>query len=1139
MLKYNDIISQLSDSQKIKLLTSVGKLSGNDFKVLGLGGVSVRSMKNYGREIFPRAAALSHSWNEALWNDVARAEAQMIADDGADFVIVPGAKIKFSPYRREISEDPLLASRFSAAHAKAAHDMGIKTALSGYYLTESDVEWMDKEPDQRVINEFFVSPYLNSLLGGSADAVVTDMRALTSSYCASQENAQARIPEDKYLICESADEKNTVDFIARGIICLSASANALESALARYKKLKAAMENGKGITQEQIQNEQQNRTAISIETINEALDKVIGFMRERSSMPTFDARLNKDEIGKRAVVESTVLLKNRNDTLPLSTEDSIALIGGILPDDENGENLLFKFRDTLCKKGYNCIGAELGYDPDNIQNSDMTESALKLALSASVVILFMGFGYENEKDIPLTKTLELPANQLRLADMLVKRNKTVIGVIASGHAPDVAFSHNMSALLLTPHWLRSSASALASILTGEVSPSAKLAYTLYDDSDAAFKKRRIYKEKYGMKSGPFIGYRYYDLAEINVGYPFGHGLSYSEFKYSQIRYDKGSVSFTVENIGHIEASEVVQVYIGRQGSAVLRPKKELCGFTKVKLSPKARKRISIPVEWPAVYQSEKFRTEGGEYEIFVGSSSSDIRLSVTVNVPGEKLTRDGERLIDYIQSVTNVTEDNFTLEAKYCPMNKKSIREYKNLLIGFGALALAASLIVFNSAENLSSIFLGTVAGILAVVAVVFFISEMIDRNRRYENYKSEISKKNAEYFVYAEQVPVLSTDKMFNEEFDTPDEKSDVNSEKSEELLEEEVDKYIDTSFQLKDMAQEIARLFEEKGMRLDAGVADNVAVALTTSKMMIVDGMSSEDFDFFVKILSEYFDTKTYIEKIGSEIKTTSDFFFTLDKSTAFDAHADFVKRAPAMALADASMADEKVYLLGMDGMRPDIMEEFVKPFAGYLTSFKAKNSVQIYNYQGSNVGYMVHKNLKFIIRLADFAPIDMFSDPILRMSTYIRVGFVRCQATSAHAQYHGCNRYQLDYILKKESSAANVSEQVYKKIDKLESFVASHSNYGIGNKLWLALEKQIGLFLSLEWDIKDATDAAITMKLLPTMVVALRNNLKNDDETLGSTLEFIFGEENVSVSTKFINSLQEKYTRMADKFFADKAE
>ena len=526
MFKYNDIISQLSDSQKIRLLTSVGELLGNDFKVLGLGGVTVRSMKNYGREIFPRAAALSHSWNESLWNDVARAEAQMIADDGADLVIVPGAKIKFSPYRREISEDPFLASRFSAAHAKAAHDMGIKTALSGYYLTESDVEWMDKEPDQRVINEFFVSPYLNSLSGGSADAVVTDMRALTSSYCTSQAKAQERIPRDKYIICESADEKNTVDFISRGIICLSASANALESALARYKKLKTAMENGKGITQEQIQNEQNNRTAISTETINEALDKVIGFMRERSSMPTFDARLNKDEIGKRAVVESTVLLKNRNDTLPLSSDKSIALIGGILPDDENGENLLFKFRDTLCEKGYNCIGAELGYDPDNIQNSDMTESALKLALSASVVILFMGFGSENEKDIPLTKTLELPANQLRLADMLVKRNKTVIGVIASGHAPDVEFSHKMAAVLLTPQWLKSSVSALASILTGEVSPSAKLAYTLYDGSDAAFKKRRVYREKYGMKSGPFIGYRYYDLAEINVGYPFGHGLSY-------------------------------------------------------------------------------------------------------------------------------------------------------------------------------------------------------------------------------------------------------------------------------------------------------------------------------------------------------------------------------------------------------------------------------------------------------------------------------------------------------------------------------------------------------------------------------------------------------------------------------------
>ena len=884
------------------------------------------------------------------------------------------------------------------------------------------------------------------------------------------------------------------------------------------------MEKGEGITREHIQNEEKNRTAISPQTIDEALDAVIGFMQARGNAATAAAGLDKDKIGKRAVLESTVLLKNRNKVLPLSKDKSVALIGGILPNDENGDNMLFKFRDMLEERGYNCVGVGLGYDPDNIQKPNMAEAALKLAASASVVIMFMGFGDENEKDIPHTKTLELPANQLHLADMLIKRKKTVIGVIASGHAPDIAFSHNFEALLLTPPWLKSSASALVSLISGEVSPSGKLAYTLYAESDTAFRKSRIYRENYGLKSGPFIGYRYYDVANINIGYPFGHGLSYSEFKYSDIGYSGGSVSFTVENVGRVEAQEIAQIYVGRESSAVLRPAKELCGFAKLKLAPRERKKISIPIKLPEVYQSDKFRTEGGAYKIFVGAGALDIRLSTTINVPGERLARDKERLIDYIQSVTNVTEDDFTLEAKYCPMNKKSFKEHKNLLTGIGALALALSIIIFNSAMEISSIFLGLVSGILTVVAVAFFISEMIERNHRYENYKTEIAKRNAEHFVDAEKISVLSTDRMFNDEFDTHRENNDINPDKAEDLREEEANKHIDTSFKLKDMAKEIALLCEERGMRLESGVADNLAVALVSSKMIIVDGMTSESFNSLLKILSEYFNTKTYADKIENEIKDSADFFFK------FDEHGDFTKRASLLALEDAASADERVYLLGMDDMSAYALEEFTKTFTGYLASSKAKNDVQIYNAQGKNVGYTVHKNLKLIVRLSDSTTVDMVSSSILRMAAYTSVGFVKCQPAEEHAGYHGANRYQLDYIFEKESSAATVSEQVYKKIDKLEGYVASHSSYGIGNKLWLALEKQIGLFLSLECDIKEATDAAVAMKLLPTMAGALKNNLSEEDETLQGTLEFTFGEENVLLSTKFITSLQDKQARIS---------
>ena len=182
MLKNNDVIAKLTDGQKVRLLTGVGSLSGKDFKILGLRGVKACNTKDYCRDTIPHAAILSNAWNEELWYEVAGVKANELAKDEADLALVPGAKIKISPFRREMTEDPFLASRFSAVHSAACKDVGLRTALSGYYLTGADVEWMDTEPSDRVLNEFVGAPYAAAADVGRADAVLTDVRHVSEKY---------------------------------------------------------------------------------------------------------------------------------------------------------------------------------------------------------------------------------------------------------------------------------------------------------------------------------------------------------------------------------------------------------------------------------------------------------------------------------------------------------------------------------------------------------------------------------------------------------------------------------------------------------------------------------------------------------------------------------------------------------------------------------------------------------------------------------------------------------------------------------------------------------------------------------------------------------------------------------------------
>lgn len=1120
MQSYDDIISCLTLSQKIRMLTHAGDLSGKDMKILGIPKINTGDMKDYGRDVFPNATALINSWNEDIWYRVARAKTEMIESDGKNFVIAPGPKLKISPFRREISEDPCLAARFSSVHQRAAAESGMTVAPSGFYVTRSDVDWLDELPNDRIIHEFITAPYIDAMPDGHSKAIITDLRQTNKNYKRIPRAIEDEIEEyADFLICKQATDENTVDFVSRGIICLQGSELALESAVARFKKISLSIENNEGATQEQLDDEIMRCTAIAPETLDSALSKLFEFiyMVNSDMEKTENECSDVDSLMLDATVDSAVLLKNKGRLLPLDYGKRIGIIGDIAFRDIGAQTLKDSLTVELEKRGYKVVGAERGYNMDVPYDSLGERDALELFQRCDTVLLFLGFGYEAEKKIPKTETLSLPANQINLSGKLLKycksyANKNAVAIISAGHAPDVAFTRDFKSVILMPLEVKSSAQAAAILLSGEKSPSGKLAYTLYADSDSAFRKAKYYKDKHSAKSGPFIGYRYYDTAELTVGYPFGHGLTYARVRYSRLSVSEGEITFSVENLSEESVFEVVEIYAGLRNGGIINPKKELCAFKKVELLAGEKKTVTVPLLLPKKYLDGKFVVPGGSYAIYVGSSVSDIRLKTIINHSGPAVATDGERPCDYLQSVSNVREDNYTLEANYSVM-KKSIR---NILFGIVFVALAISAAVFNGITKHPSAFIGVLAGILSAVALVFFISEAVVRSRIYKAERKRINEANAEKFEEAEEIPTLSTEKMFRDEFEAHEIERESTAEIAAEDTSESIfSEYVDTDFVFSSAVSEFKDFLASRGYRLGETVAENLMTSFATSGLIMSSGMESGQFSGFVRAVCEYFGTETFFDKAERKSKDDNCFF-------SFDYNGDFIKKNVLLALDYARENPSKLVIAALDGATADILKEYVVPFTKYLYSPKANNKISIGAQIGDEISYNISANLRLFVNLSDNTSLDILPSHIASLAAVNAVSFEKCITDDGFAAPHELNRYQLDYMRERECARADISEDVWKKVDKIEKYAKRFSDYRIGNKLWLSFEKHIAMLLSSGMVISEALDLAVCSRLISSLSVALKGVIPEDEQTLSESLEFVFGEGNADLSKKAIETM-----------------
>ena len=266
---------------------------------------------------------------------------------------------------------------------------------------------------------------------------------------------------------------------------------------------------------------------------------------------------------------------------------------------------------------------------------------MDLAQSADVVLYCFGLDEMSESEGVDRTHMRIPQNQISLLEAMARVNENIIGILSAGAAVEMPWHHCLKGLLHGYLYGQAGAGAMLDIITGKVNPSGRLSETFpvkYEDTPA-FRYFPSKERNSEYREGIFVGYRYYDTSKVRVQYPFGFGLSYTEFTYSDIAVDEMGVTFTIANTGKYDGAEVAQLYVGMWNSRIFRPEKELKGFQKVFLKAGENKKVRIPFDdktfrfWNI--RTNRWETEDGTYRILVGTSCADIRLESDVHVEGD------------------------------------------------------------------------------------------------------------------------------------------------------------------------------------------------------------------------------------------------------------------------------------------------------------------------------------------------------------------------------------------------------------------------------------------------------------------------------------------------------------------------
>ena len=596
---------------------------------------------------FPTAATSACSWDPELLYEMGVALGEECLQEKVSVILGPGVNMKRSPLCGRnfeyFSEDPLLAGELAAGWINGVQSMGIGTSIKHFAVNSQEKKRLtiDSVVDERTFREIYLTAFEIAVKKSQPWTVMCAYNKINGVYCSDNGYLQNKILRD--------------DWGFEGIVVTDWGA-ANDRVLGMKNGNDLEMPSSNGYNDKKVCDAVRNGT-LSESVVDETADRMLTLIKKSEANfrdgYTYDKEAH-HRLAAKICSESVVLLKNEDNILPVSKDKKIAVIGEMAraPRYQGAGSSLIKPTkitdafEGLIKEGYSLNFAP-GYNKkkDEIMPAMITD-ACKVAERADIALVFIGLTEEYESEGYDRTHLNLPEVHNHLLEEILKVNENVIVVLSGGAPVAMPWLSKVKGLVNGYLGGQASGDAIAQIISGRVNPSGKLAetYPLSIEDTPCNKYYLATKITAEHTEGIYIGYRYYDTAEKQVLFPFGYGLSYTQFEYSDLKLSKKkikdtdtlTVSYKIKNIGIRDGAEISQIYVSDKESTIFRPAKELRGFKKVFLKAGEETTVEIVLSKRAFafYNAAEsiWQVESGDFEIAVGASSRDIRLSADVYV---------------------------------------------------------------------------------------------------------------------------------------------------------------------------------------------------------------------------------------------------------------------------------------------------------------------------------------------------------------------------------------------------------------------------------------------------------------------------------------------------------------------------
>ena len=601
---------------------------------------------------FPTAGTVANSWDPALAEEMGEALGQEAHDLDVNVLLGPGMNIKRNPLCGRnfeyYSEDPIVAGRMAAGLIRGIQSNGVSACPKHFAVNSQELrrQASNSVVDERTMREIYLTAFEIAVREAAPMTIMTSYNEINGVYAHENKHLLQDILRDEWgfdgmVVSDWGGSNSAVAAVKAG--------GSLEMPSPGYtsvRELEGAVKAGT------LSEADLNARAAEVAKIAR-LTKTEGVGRDDLLKDAVAAAHH--EVARKVAENSSVLLKNAAAALPLAAGTRVAVIGDMAKTPRfqgsgsskvnatREENILDELKNAAAATGVTVAGYAQGYDRQGTKNQTLIDEAKTLAAAdtTDAVIAVVGLDERSESEGLDRSTMAIPQVQNDLVNALTATGKPVIIVLVAGSPVELPWFDAVSAILYVGLSGQAGASATVRALTGQINPSGHLAETWpisYVDCPSAgwypaIGRDAIYRE------GPFIGYRYYETANVPVLFPFGYGLSYATFTYSNLTADETGVQFTVTNDSDVPGATVAQLYVTGPSDGVLRPARELKGFAKVQLDVHESKTVRIEFDRYTFRHfdtaANAWRTESGVWTLAVGTNAEDLPLTCEFAIAGD------------------------------------------------------------------------------------------------------------------------------------------------------------------------------------------------------------------------------------------------------------------------------------------------------------------------------------------------------------------------------------------------------------------------------------------------------------------------------------------------------------------------